>query len=200
MIQIYKPNSKNTGSAFTFSKNVDVKTNSPVFYISAIAQHGWNEETKTGSFAGNSKDPSKTINMKINELEAGEFISAFNNRYENTAFHSYDGNNSTIKVTPWDKSVKVSKYDPSTKGFTDSKITVPAFGFTLSKGKGNTIKIALDPGEVENVKILLSSFISDSLDFKFKSNLSKRKAENNSSNNHNNDSIEEESELEEAPF
>ena len=50
-IQIYKPISKNTGSAYTFSKSKDKKDGSPVFYISAIAQHSWNDDTKTGSFA-----------------------------------------------------------------------------------------------------------------------------------------------------
>lgn len=197
MIQIYKPNSKNTGSAFTFSKSLDQRSNAPVFYISAIAQHGWNENTKTGSFAGNSKNPEKTINMKINETEAGEFISAFNHRYEHTAFHAYDGNTSTIKVTPWDKSVKISKYDPATKGFSDSNITVPAFGFTLSKGKGNTIKIALDPGEVENVKILLTSFISESLEFKSNLNISNRKNDSRSNSVDQNSEVED---FEQAPF
>ena len=197
MIQIYKPNSKNTGSAFTFTKSKNLQNGSPALYFSAIAQHGWNDETKTGSFAGNAKDPSKTINVKISELEAGDFISAFNNRYEHTAFHSYDGNNSTIKATPWDKPVKVSKYNPSSKKYEEGQINVPAFGITLSKGKGNTIKIALDPGEVENLKILLSSFISDSLEFKFNSNLSKSSSYNKQ--NKQEENIEEE-ELECAPF
>ena len=76
-LQIYKPNSKNAGSAYTFSKTTDKKTGSPVFYISAISQYSWDDNKKTGSFAGNSKDPTKTINVKISEFEAGSFISSF---------------------------------------------------------------------------------------------------------------------------
>ncbi len=196
-IQIYKPNSKNTGSAFTFSKSKDKKSNQPVFYISAIAQHSWNDETKTGSFAGNSKNPEKTINVKISEVEAGSFLSAFSSRYEYTAFHSYEGNNTTIKATPWDKKQKVSKYDPSSKGFVESDIEVPAFGITLSKGKGNSIKIALDPGEVELVKSMLSIFIEDFLKFKIalsesysQKSPSKPKAEE----------VNDQDEFEDAPF
>jgi len=196
-IQIYKPNSKNTGSAYTFSKSKDKKDGSPVFYISAIAQHSWNDETKTGSFAGNSKNPEKTINVKISEIEAGSFISAFNSRYEYTAFHSYEGNNTTIKATPWDKNTKISKYNPSTKQYEDSSIEVPAFGFTLSKGKGNSIKIALDPGEVEVVKNLFEIFITDYLNFKIKQ--SENYSSKPSSKPNSKDS-EEVDEFEDAPF
>lgn len=192
-IQIYKPNSKNTGSAYTFSKSKDKKDGSPVFYISAIAQHSWNEDTKTGSFAGNSKNPEKTINVKISEIEAGSFVSAFNSRYEYTAFHSYEGNNTTIKATPWDKSAKISKYNPSTKQYEESSIQVPAFGFTLSKGKGNSIKIALDPGEVEVVKKLFEIFINEYLIFKIKQS-------ENYNSKPNPKTSEEVDEFEDAPF
>ena len=196
-IQIYKPNSKNAGSAFTFSKSKDKKSNQPVFYISAIAQHSWNDDTKTGSFAGNSKNPEKTINVKISEVEAGSFLSAFSSRYEYTAFHSYEGNNTTIKATPWDKKQKVSKYDPSTKGYVDSDIEVPAFGITLSKGKGNSIKIALDPGEVELVKSMFSIFIEDFL--KFKISLSESYSQKSSAKPKV-EEAQDQDEFEDAPF
>lgn len=196
-IQIYKPNSKNTGSAFTFSKTLDKKTGSPVFYISAISQFSWNDDTKTGSFSGNSKNPEKTINVKISESEAGSLISSFNSRYEYTAFHSYEGNNTTIKSTPWDKKQKVSKYDTASKGFVDSEIEVPAFGMTLSKGKGNSIKIALEPGEVELVKSLLSIFIEDFL--RFKISLSESYSQKSTQKSEP-QSTEEQDEFEDAPF
>ena len=178
-LQIYKPNSKNTGSAFTFSKSEDKKTGAPTFYISAIAQYSWDDSKKSGSFAGNAKDPTKTINVKISEVEAGSFISSFSSRYEYTAFHSFDGNSTTIKATPWDKQSKISKYNPSTKSYEESSIDVPAFGITLSKGKGNSIKIALEPGEVEVVKRLFDIFIKDSLDFKIKNSYSSKPSNTN---------------------
>jgi hypothetical protein len=160
-IQLYKPNSKNSGCAYTFSNSISKKDGSPVFYISAIAQHSWNEERKIGSFAGNSKNPEKTVNVKINEFECGEILSAFKCRHEYSTFHAYEGNNTTIKVSPWDKSVKVSKYDPSSKSFEESKQNVPAFGFSISKGKGNTFKIGMDPGEVEVLSRFIEFFLKD---------------------------------------
>ena len=202
-LQIYKPNSKNAGSAYTFSKTTDKKTGSPVFYISAISQYSWDDNKKTGSFAGNSKDPTKTINVKISEFEAGSFISSFSNRYEYTAFHSFDGNNTTIKVTPWDKSTKISKYNSSSKTYEDTFIDVPAFGITLSKGKGNSIKIALEPGEVEVLKSLLSIFIKDSLEFKIQlqNSYSSKNSDGGNANSKKKKVEEvEEDEFEDAPF
>jgi hypothetical protein len=200
-LQIYKPNSKNTGAACTVSLSQDQKTGAPVCYLSAIAQYSWDDSKKTGSFAGNAKNPQKTINVKINEIEAGDFLSCFTHRYEHTAFHAYDGSTTTIKVSPWDKSVKVSKYDPSSKGFKDENITVPAFGLTLSKGKGNSLKIALDPGEVENLKSFLSLFIQDSLRFKIEQN--KKYSKSSQSNYNKKPDVAEEDDVDEfadAPF
>jgi len=174
-IQLYKPNSKNTGSAFTFSIGVNKNNPLPAFYISAIAQHSWNDEKKIGSFSGNSKNPEKTVNVKINELECGEIMSAFKNRHEYSTFHSFDGNNTSIKFSPWDKDVKVSKYDPSSKSYKDEKEKVPAFGLSISKGKGNTFKIGLDPGEVEIILKLLEMYVLKFIDAKIKQNEENRK-------------------------
>lgn len=200
-LQIYKPNSKNTGAACTISLTDDLKTGAPVCYLSAIAQYSWDDSKKTGSFAGNAKNPEKTINVKINEIEAGDFISCFNHRYEHTAFHAYDGSTTTIKVSPWDKSVKVSKYNPSSKKFEDENITVPAFGLTLSKGKGNSLKIALDPGEVENFKAFLLLFIEKSIQFKIESN-KKYSQKNQNTNSRQAQTVEEDDfdEFADAPF
>jgi hypothetical protein len=174
-IQLYKPNSKNTGSAFTFSIGVNKNNPLPAFYISAIAQHSWNDEKKIGSFSGNSKNPEKTVNVKINELECGEIMSAFKNRHDYSTFHSFDGNNTSIKFSPWDKDVKVSKYDPSSKSYKDEKEKVPAFGLSISKGKGNTFKIGLDPGEVEIMLKLLEMYVLKFIDAKIKQNEENRK-------------------------
>ncbi len=194
MIQIYKPNSKNAGSAFTFSSTKD-KSGAPVFYISAIAQYGWNDESKTGTFSGNAKNPEKTINVKINEFEAGDFVSAFDHRHEYTSFHSYEGNNTTIKCTPWDKSGKISKYDVSSKSYKESTQVLPAFGITLSKGKGNSIKIGLEPGEVVVLRQLLVSFINSFIEHKANVQQSyKLKTDNKQSNE------EDSKHIEEAPF
>jgi hypothetical protein len=148
-LTLYKPNSKNAGAAFTFSIGSDKKNDEPTLFISAIAQYSWNAEKKIGSFSGNASDSDKTINVKLNTNECGEILSAIKNRYEYSTFHSYEENSTTIKFSPWNKSVKVSKYDPESKGFKEEKIEVPAFGVSISKSKGHTFKIPLDAGETE---------------------------------------------------
>jgi len=183
-IQLYKPNSKNTGAAFTLSIGANKNSSLPAFYISAIAQHSWNDEKKIGSFAGNSKNPEKTVNVKISEFECGEILSAFKNRHEYSTFHAYEGNTTTIKFSPWDKEVKVSKYDHESKGFKETKQKVPAFGISISKGKGNTFKIGIDPGEVEVLVKLIEKFISEFISEKInvaKENYLKNKQNSNSS-------------------
>lgn len=165
-VVLYKPNSKNAGSAFTFSSGVNKKNGEPTFYISAVAQHSWDDERKIGSFSGNAGNQEKTVNVKFNEFECGEFLSAFKGRYDYSTFHSFDGNTTTIKLSPWDKSVKVSKYDPETKGYKDTQVKVPAFGISITKGKGNTFKIALEPGEVEVLSEFLRKFLQTLIDFR----------------------------------
>jgi len=74
-LQIYKPNSKNTGCAISFqiSQKPDQE---PQFYVNCIAQHSWDDQKKTGSFAESRNNPSKTIAIKFNEFELGEIINA----------------------------------------------------------------------------------------------------------------------------
>ena len=184
-IVLYKPNSKNAGSAFTFSSGVNKKNGEPTFYISAVAQYSWDEERRIGSFSGNAGNQEKTVNVKFNEFECGEFLSAFKGRYDYSTFHSYEGNTTTIKLSPWDKSVKVSKYDAESKGFKDMQVKVPAFGVSVTKGKGNTFKIALEPGEVEVLSEFLKKFLQTLIDFRIekqKSDFLKRQSESGGGN------------------
>jgi len=204
-IQLYKPNSKNTGSAFTFSIGENKSNPLPAFYISAIAQHSWDDQKKIGSFAGNGKNPEKKVNVKLSEFECGEFISAVKNRHEYTAFHAYEDNSTTIKFSPWDKDVKVSKYDPSTKGFQETKQKVPAFGLSISKGKGSTFKIGIDPGEVEVLLKFVEEFLSTFVKEKIK--LQKNYIKNSNPTKSNTSKIEdaeeeeeEDEEFEDVPF
>ena len=199
-IQIYKPNSKNSGAAFTFALSKGSNGLAPTLYISAISQYSWDENKKIGSFAGNAKDPEKTVNVKINELECGEIISAFKDRRDYTTFHSYEGSSTTIKLSPWDKPSKVSKYDPSSKSFKEEKITVPSFGITISKGKGNSFKIAVDPGVIEVLSSFLSIFINEILKFKIDKHNSYSKQSTKKASPKSLDIDEEEDDMEDVPF
>ena len=158
-ISIYKPNSKNTGCAFSFRYGVQ-KTQEPCLFINAIQQHSWNEDTKTGNFANNSQDPEKNITLKFNEFECGSLISALAGRYEYSTFHSYSDNKTTIKLSPWDKQVKISALNPSTKKFEQKTQTIPAFGITVIRNGSQTFKIPIEPGEVEVLKSLLNTILT----------------------------------------
>lgn len=103
MIKLYKPNSKNTGCAFSFTLGTSGKDKEPTMYVNGIQQHSWNEKTKNGSFAENAKNPEKTIIVKLNEFEVGGLIHAIEQYTEFKAFHSYEDNKTTINFKPYSK-------------------------------------------------------------------------------------------------
>ncbi len=159
-IQIYKPNKSNNGFAFNFSIGINKKNKEPVLYVSAIAQHSWDEKKRLGSFTENKDDPEKNINLKFNEFECGGIINAIERRYEYSTFHQFDNNKTTIKLTPWDKPVKSTKFNPSTKKYEEYKYTSPCFGLSITKNGNNTFKIPLEPGECECLKAYVGSILS----------------------------------------
>jgi hypothetical protein len=73
---LYKPNAKSTGCAFSFkiiTKDKEGNPSKPTFLIQAIKQASWDSNKRTGSFSANAKDPEKNIYCKINEGEAWSF-------------------------------------------------------------------------------------------------------------------------------
>ena len=155
-LQIYKPNPKNAGCACSFRFGVDMKTKDPVVYVNAIQQDSWDNNKKIGSFSENRNNPDKNLTIKLNEVECGEFISAFENRHDYSSYHDFDDNKTSIKVSPWDKKRKVSFKNPKTQKYEDKFVTVPAFGLSLIRNGNQVYKIPLDPGEVTMLKVFLT--------------------------------------------
>lgn len=153
---IYKPNSKNTGCLFSFEIGT-TKEGSSALFVSAVQQSGWNDNSKTGSFKENAKNPQKSTTIKISVGEAGEFLSSFKTRIPFTAFHKNNEDTTIINFTPWDKERKIKSKD----GETSYKSN--AFGISISKNSTSNFKIALEAGETEVLSILLQEFISLSL-------------------------------------
>ena len=149
-LTLYKPNSKNSGCAFSFRIGVNKKFE-PTPYVSAIQQFNWDSTKKSGSFSGNREDPDKNINVKFNEFEVGGMLSAFKNRNEYSTFHSFEDNKTSIKFTPWDKQVKIQ----------DKTITVPAFGVVFTRNGNQTFRIPLEPGEVEALTEFFKFFLCE---------------------------------------
>lgn len=155
-LQLYKPNAKNTGSGFNFS--VSTREEKPSFYVNAIQQFSWDNSKKTGSFSGNKENDDKKIAIKLNNAELGEMLSSFSSRVPWAGFHDFNGNKTTIALTPWDKSRTVTGKDKQRV-----EHTVPAFGFTISRNGNQTFRMSLEPGEVE----ILKQFIIKYLDMSF---------------------------------
>jgi hypothetical protein len=134
---LYKPNSKATGCAFQF-KIGQGKTNEKVLYVSAIQQASWNENTKTGSFSENAKNPEKNINFKLTENEIGGMIYAIRNYSDFSAFHTFDENKTQITFKPYTKQ-------------NDTK----AFSFSVSRNGNQKFGIGIELSEAETLSEFL---------------------------------------------
>ena len=159
-ISLYKPNSKNTGCAFSFQAGLDNKTNELVLYIKAVKQHTWDSDKKQGYFHQNAKDPDKNIILKFNEFEVGAFIASIDNRVEYSTFHAFGEDKTSIKFLPWDKPLKTNSFDNKTQQYAPKTITIPAFGLTLTKNGSNSFKTSLEPGEAQCFKAYLKQILS----------------------------------------
>ena len=111
---------------------------------------------RVGSFTENANNPDKSLTIKLNEVECGEFISAFENRHEYSAYHDFDENKTSIKISPWDKKRKISVKDPKTKKYESKFIEVPAFGLAIVRNGNQVYRIPLDPGEIVMIKNFLN--------------------------------------------
>jgi hypothetical protein len=140
---LYKPNSKVTGCAFQF-KIGQGKGDEKTLYVSAIQQSSWNENTKTGSFSDNAKNPEKTLNIKLNENEIGGLLYAVRQYTDFSAFHTFDDNKTQISFKPYTKN-----NDAKTK----------AFSFTISRNGNQKFGIGIELGEAE----ALSEFLKFTL-------------------------------------
>jgi hypothetical protein len=148
-LQIYKPNPKNQGCAISFQIS-QKPNNEPQFYVNCIAQHSWNDQTKTGSFAESRNNPSKTIAIKFNEFELGEMINAFQQKTSYSAFHSSESNKTQIKLAPYEK----------TKGTGEYAVKYTAFGLSFTRNGADTFKVPLEPGEAVRLIAFINKFYS----------------------------------------
>lgn len=154
---LYKPNSKNTGAAFSFDL-VNDRNNKPVLFISMIQQYSWNDSAKTGSFKENAKNPEKSATIKLTENEAGEFLSSFKTRIPYVAFHKKDDSTTIIKLSPWDKARKVKEQGG------DKSFDTPAWGFSVSKDSSKVFKLPIEAGEAEVLAELFKAYIAKVLE------------------------------------
>lgn len=97
MITYYKPNSKNTGTACSFS--VNAKDSS--IWSSLIKQSSWNEAKKIGSFSDNQNNPNKSVKIKFSLTEAAGILDAIERNTEFSAYHTSEKQTTQIKFSPY---------------------------------------------------------------------------------------------------
>jgi hypothetical protein len=102
MISFYKPNSKNTGTACSFSVNQKDES----IWSSLIKQSSWNENKKIGSFSENQNNPNKSVKIKFSPTEAAGILDAIERRGEFSAFHTSEKQSIQIKFAPYIKDDK----------------------------------------------------------------------------------------------
>lgn len=160
MIELYKPNSKNTGCAFGFKLGVTGKYKEPCVYVNAIMQHSWDEKTRNGSFAENAKNPEKTTIIKLNQFELGGIIYAIENYSEYKGFHTHGDNKTAISFKPY------SKQD-GTK----------AFSLTITKNSALKFGIGIEAGEAYAIREFFKMVLQQLFKFKAASQTSYRENE-----------------------
>ncbi|MGA0317724.1 MAG: hypothetical protein ACO3LB_08575 [Flavobacteriaceae bacterium] len=103
IVQLYKPNPRNTGCAFSCDIGSSNQKGEPCVYVRAVRQFSWDDKKKTGSFSQNSKNPEASISIKLNEVEIGGLINAIENHTEFSAYHSYEDNKTQISFKLWER-------------------------------------------------------------------------------------------------
>lgn len=139
---IYKPNSYNSGCAFSFKiVETDKEGNKtkPTLLIQSIKQATWDDKKKTGSFSANAKDPEKNIYFKLNENEVGGMLNAIENYTEFSAYHSYNDDKTTIYFKPYQK-----KNGQKAFSFSVVKNSTLKFGMGVELSEARTLKGLFD--------------------------------------------------------
>jgi len=146
-VSIFKPNSKSTGAAghFQIGQKGDEE---PTFFLRVTQQHSWDDARKTGSFSGNTKEPSKNVVIKFNEFELGEIVNAFRNKSAWSSYHDFNDVKISITLSPWQK--KVGKGD-NVREYT-------AFGLSITRNGVDKFKLPIEPGEGVRLESLVNTF------------------------------------------
>ena len=139
---LYKPNQKGTGCAFSFkiiTKDKNGDLSKPTFLIQSIKQASWDKDKKTGSFSANAKDPEKNIFCKINEHEAGAIIHAIEKYTDFSAYHTYNDDKTSISFKPYQKNNGSDAWS-----FGIIKNSTLKFGIGIEIGEARTLKSLLE--------------------------------------------------------
>lgn len=96
MIQFYKPNPRNSGSACSF-----YKTRDGAIMFSIIKQASWDDSKKTGSFQKNKTDPKGNVKVKLSLAEVAGILESIDKDSEFKEFHNSANQTTQIRFAPY---------------------------------------------------------------------------------------------------
>jgi len=96
MIQFYKPNPRNSGSACSF-----YKTRDGAIMFSIIKQASWDDSKKTGSFQKNKTDPKGNVKVKLSLAELAGILESIDKDSEFKEFHNSPNQTTQIRFAPY---------------------------------------------------------------------------------------------------
>ena len=166
MISFYKPNSKNTGTACSFSVNPKDES----IWSSLIKQSSWNEAKKIGSFSENQNNPNKSVKIKFSLTEAAGLLDALDRNSEFSAFHTSEKQSTQIKLSPYirdDKQVGFSYIVNKTDKQNSENKQSYLIGFYFSEARllkeflSYSLSQTFESQRVENIKRLKNDKMND---------------------------------------
>lgn len=105
-VSFYKPNSKNTGAAFS------ANFKGSELYFNIVKQASWNDSSRRASFKENVKNPQKSLAVKINTTEAANIILAMETKGKYSTYHKSKNQNLNINFE-----LMMDKQTDTEKGF-----------------------------------------------------------------------------------
>lgn len=168
---LFKANKNNTGGRVQIKiamppKNEKKDLWTKVLFAEFVPQKTWDESTQTGSF-----DYSKKRTVSINKAEAGEILYSIQNNVPFQNYHKSGERSCWVKFLPFSRSRTVGK--EGEKGYWSGQVNNFAFGYN-EKGVG--VNVPISSGEAQELKLLLESFIKESMALESKEEERKSKA------------------------
>lgn len=166
ILALYKPNSKNTGHACSFSQSPKDGT----IYSSLIKQSSWNDVKKIGSFANSRNDVTKNVSIKLSQVEVAAILDCLERNRPYSTLHDSDKQQKSIQFTPWINKPMNEGEKPVQKGFSFSisvtdkqdSTTKNAFYIGINFAEGRLIRAYLDNAlkkSFENAEVVESEGI-----------------------------------------
>lgn len=155
---LYKPTSykdKNDPTSFAgsaLSLNLWKAKDGPLIMLECVKQRSFDEAKKTATFYNLKENPEKGFRVKFNEKEAGGMVHAIRTYQKYDMFHDFDGNKTSISLSPITKKAKVEGQEGQ-----------KAFTLFLKRNGSLSFQIGLELAEAEVFRVQLEESIKECL-------------------------------------